>query len=134
MDLVFESTTPDGRVISSRIFKDIDETTDSYVHRSPDGLLYSTQFAQPALVLTAKANFGVLKERGVIPGNTIFAGHSLGEYAALSAFSDFMSIEDLAELVFYRGLTMQSIVETDENGRTNYGMCAVNPSRVSPSK
>ena len=134
MNLMFENTTPDGQVISSRIFKDIDEHTDSYVHRSPEGLLYSTQFAQPALVLMAKANFEVLKARGVVQEKSSFAGHSLGEYAALSAFSDFMSVEDLAEVVFYRGLMMQSFVETDENGRTNYGMCAVNPSRVSPSK
>ena len=34
-------------------------------------------------------------------------------------------------VVFYRGLTMQVAVERDESGRSNYAMCAVNPSRIS---
>jgi fatty acid synthase subunit beta, fungi type len=34
-------------------------------------------------------------------------------------------------VVFYRGLTMQVAVERDELGRSNYSMCAVNPSRIS---
>jgi fatty acid synthase subunit beta len=42
-----------------------------------------------------------------------------------------MPIESLVSVVFYRGLTMQVAVERDEQGRTNYSMCAVNPSRIS---
>jgi len=37
----------------------------------------------------------------------------------------------LVSVVFYRGLTMQVAVERDEQGRSNYSMCAVNPSRIS---
>ena len=36
----------------------------------------------------------------------------------------------LVDIVFYRGLTTQHTVERDEQGRSNYAMCAVNPSRV----
>ena len=42
-----------------------------------------------------------------------------------------MPIESLVSVVFYRGLTMQVAVERDEAGRSNYAMCAVNPSRIS---
>jgi fatty acid synthase subunit beta len=42
-----------------------------------------------------------------------------------------MPIESLVSVVFYRGLTMQVAVERDEAGRSNYSMCAVNPSRIS---
>jgi len=133
MSMAVENTGSDGRIVSQRIFKDIDENTDSYTHRSPQGLLYSTQFAQPALTLMAKASFDVLQARGLIQDQSSFAGHSLGEYAALAAFADYMPIEDLVTLVFYRGLTMQVCVERDDSGRTNYSMCALNPSRVSQS-
>ena len=36
-------------------------------------------------------------------------------------------------LIFYRGITMQRAVERDSENRSNYAMCAVNPSRVSPT-
>jgi hypothetical protein len=39
-------------------------------------------------------------------------------------------VSSLVSVVFYRGLTMQVAVERDAEGRSNYGMCAVNPSRV----
>ncbi|CRK44419.1 hypothetical protein BN1723_019439, partial [Verticillium longisporum] len=42
-----------------------------------------------------------------------------------------MPIESLVSVVFYRGLTMQVAVERDAAGRSNYSMCAINPSRIS---
>lgn len=33
---------------------------------------------------------------------------------------------------FYRGMTMQNAVPRDALGRSDYGMCAVNPQRVGP--
>ena len=133
ISITVETSGANGEVSLQRIFKDVDENTESYTHRAPNGLLYSTQFAQPALTLMAKASFAALRAKSLIPDGSIFAGHSLGEYAALSAFSECMRIEDLITLVFYRCLTMQLSVERDEAGRTNYAMCALNPSRVSPS-
>lgn len=133
MSITVENSGANGEVGPQKIFKDIDESTESYTHRAPDGLLFSTQFAQPALTLMAQASFATIKAKSLIPDGSTFAGHSLGEYAALSAFSECMRIEDLITLVFYRGLTMQLAVERDETGKTNYAMCALNPSRVSPS-
>jgi fatty acid synthase subunit beta len=72
-----------------------------------------------------------MKCKGRVPRVSTFAGHSLGEYSALAALADVMPIESLVSVVFYRGLTMQVAVERDHDGRSNYSMCAVNPSRIS---
>ncbi|KAI5794515.1 acyl transferase domain-containing protein [Peziza echinospora] len=131
MSMTFESVAADGTTKSERIFKDIDEKTASYTYRSPTGLLSATQFTQPALTLMEKASFEDMVSRGLVQRDSAFAGHSLGEYSALAALAEVMPIESLVSVVFYRGLTMQVAVERDESGRSNYSMCAVNPSRVS---
>jgi fatty acid synthase subunit beta, fungi type len=131
MAMTFETVSADGTVKSERIFKDIDEKTTSYTYRSPTGLLSATQFTQPALTLMEKASFEDMKSKGLVPRDSTFAGHSLGEYSALTALADVMPIESLVSVVFYRGLTMQVAVERDAAGRSNYSMCAVNPSRIS---
>jgi fatty acid synthase subunit beta, fungi type len=131
MAMTFETVSADGSVKSERIFKDIDEKTTSYTYRSPTGLLSATQFTQPALTLMEKASFEDMKSKGLVPRDSTFAGHSLGEYSALTALADVMPIESLVSVVFYRGLTMQVAVERDAAGRSNYSMCAVNPSRIS---
>ncbi len=128
--MTFE-TIVDGKIVSEKIFKDIDEKTTSFTFKNPGGLISATQFTQPALTLMEKASFEDLKSKGLIPADCIFAGHSLGEYASLASLAEVMSIESLVEIVFYRGMTMQVAVPRDEQGRSNYGMIAVNPSRVS---
>jgi fatty acid synthase subunit alpha, fungi type len=60
-----------------------------------------------------------------------FAGHSLGEYSALASIADVLPISALVDVVFYRGITMQRAVERDFENRSNYAMCAVNPSCIS---
>lgn len=129
--MTFETVSADGLIKSERIFKDINENTPSYTYRSPKGLLSATQFTQPALTLMEKASFEDMKAKGLVPRDSTFAGHSLGEYSALAALAEVMPIESLVSVVFYRGLTMQVAVERDASGRSNYSMCAVNPSRIS---
>lgn len=131
MAMTFESVNADGSIKSEKIFKGIDENTASYTYRSPTGLLSATQFTQPALTLMEKASFEDMRSKGLVQRDSSFAGHSLGEYSALAALADVMPIESLVSVVFYRGLTMQVAVERDEQGRSNYSMCAVNPSRIS---
>ena len=131
MAMTFETVAADGSVKSEKIFKEIDENTTSYTYRSPTGLLSATQFTQPALTLMEKASFEDMRQRGLVQNDSTFAGHSLGEYSALAALAEVMPIESLVSVVFYRGLTMQVAVERDEQGRSNYSMCAVNPSRIS---
>lgn len=131
MAMTFETVAADGSIKSERIFKEISDKTQFYTYRSPTGLLSATQFTQPALTLMEKASFEDMKAKGLVPRDSTFAGHSLGEYSALAALADVMPIESLVSVVFYRGLTMQVAVERDELGRSNYSMCAVNPGRIS---
>lgn len=131
MSMTFETVTADGTVKSEKIFKEINEDTTSYTYRSPNGLLSATQFTQPALTLMEKASFEDMRAKGLVQRDSSFAGHSLGEYSALAALAEVMPIESLVSVVFYRGLTMQVAVERDATGRSNYSMCAVNPSRIS---
>lgn len=133
MSMTFESVNADGTIKSEKIFKEVDENTTSYTYRSPTGLLSATQFTQPALTLMEKASFEDMRSKGLVQRDSSFAGHSLGEYSALAALADVMPIESLVSVVFYRGLTMQVAVERDDQGRSNYSMCAVNPSRISKS-
>lgn len=130
MDMTFETVAADGSIKSEKIFKEITEETTSYTYRSPTGLLSATQFTQPALTLMEKASFEDMLAKGLVQRDSSFAGHSLGEYSALAALAEVMPIESLVSVVFYRGLTMQVAVERDEAGRSNYSMCAVNPSRI----
>ena len=131
MSMTFETVNADGSIKSEKIFKEVEETTTSYTYRSPTGLLSATQFTQPALTLMEKASFEDMLSKGLVQRQSSFAGHSLGEYSALAALAEVMPIESLVSVVFYRGLTMQVAVERDEQGRSNYSMCAVNPSRIS---
>lgn len=131
MSMTFESVNADGSIKSEKIFKEVNEKTTSYTYRSPTGLLSATQFTQPALTLMEKASFEDMRSKGLVQRDSSFAGHSLGEYSALAALAEVMPIESLVSVVFYRGLTMQVAVERDATGRSNYSMCAVNPSRIS---
>ncbi|MCJ1306830.1 beta subunit of fatty acid synthetase [Agyrium rufum] len=131
MSMTFETVNADGSIKSEKIFKEINEDTASYTYRSPTGLLSATQFTQPALTLMEKASFEDMRSKGLVQSDSSFAGHSLGEYSALTALAEVMPIESLVAVVFYRGLTMQVAVERDEQGRSTYSMCAVNPSRIS---
>ena len=128
--LTIERVAEDGQVIQEPIIKSLTPTSQSYTFTDPRGLLYSTQFAQPALVLMEMATYLDLESKGLIQEGASYAGHSLGEYSALGALANVMSMESLVSLVFYRGLTMQVAMERDQEGRTAFSMMAVNPSRV----
>lgn len=132
-----EITTPDGRTIRKTLLPGLTRESLSYTFSCPSGLLFFSSFAQPAIVLVEKIMFEDMKSRGLVPSNPFFAGHSLGEYGALLAFSGFMTTKELMELAFYRGLSLQFAMERDSNGETNYGMVAANPQRIGkcePSK
>lgn len=133
ISMMFETIGDDGEIRSEKIFKDIDHTTTLYAFVLPTGLLSATQFTQPALTLMEKASYEDIKAKGLVPSDVMFAGHSLGEYSALTSLANVMPIESLVDVVFYRGMTMQVAVPRDDLGHSNYGMCAVNPMRVSPT-
>lgn len=131
MDMSYDTMDKDGNVKTLPLFGDIDIRTARYTFSHPNGLLYATQFAQIALVVTEKAAFEDMRGKGFVQNNCAFAGHSLGEYSALASIADVLAISALVDVVFYRGITMQRAVERDAKNRSNYAMCAVNPSRIS---
>jgi len=126
----------DGTESKVPIFDSITPTTKSYTFKNADGLLSSTQFAQPAISLMNLAELAVLKARGLVQADAPFAGHSLGEFSALAGCAEIYSVETLMRLTFYRGMVMQRLFrkEGDEKGGTDFGMVAVNPARVSQGK
>ncbi|KAK1623304.1 acyl transferase domain-containing protein [Colletotrichum phormii] len=134
IDMALKS--PDGT--AHKLFAGISKTTKSYTFRHPDGLIFASEFAQPALAVSSKARFADLAAHELVPtpldsdnGNgPLFAGHSLGEYAALSTMGDAMSTEELAAITWYRGLLMQPSMHHDAERQLPYAMVAVNPSKV----
>lgn len=100
---------------------------DGSVARHPAGVLFRTEFTQPALVALAAAQTAELREAGALPGGAIVAGHSVGEFSALVALG-VLPLEAALELVHARGLAMQRHVPRDAEGRSGYGLCVVDPS------
>ena len=133
MNMLYETIAADGTVSQIPIFPKIKENTMSFTFKHPQGLLSATQFTQPALTLTAIASFMDMKAHGLVQSQSAFAGHSLGEYAALASIGEVLAVENMMDVTFYRGMTMQVAVPRDEQGRSQYGMCAVNPLRVGPT-
>ncbi|KAJ2244396.1 fatty acid synthase alpha subunit Lsd1, partial [Coemansia sp. RSA 455] len=111
------------------LFPDITLDSSSYTHQSPTGLLNATQFTQVALVTFAMAAVADMRANSLVQRDAVFAGHSLGEYAALASINSLFTLEDALDICFYRGLLMQLAVERDAQGRSQYGMVAVDPSR-----
>ena len=133
MEMTYDAMDKDSVIRALPLFGDINFRTQRYTFSHPNGLLFATQFAQIALVVTDKAAFEDMQLKGFIQNDAIFAGHSLGEYSALASVAGVLPISSLVDVVFYRGITMQRAVERDSANRSNYAMCAVNPSRISPS-
>ena len=132
--MTHKAILPDGKEIMKTVIEGLTPESPSHTFRDERGLLFSTQFAQPALTLMEMAELEHLRSKGLVQERALFAGHSLGEYSALGAFTTFMPVEELLNLVFYRGLTMQTAMQRDEAGRTDFSMVAVNPSRIGKSK
>lgn len=104
-------------------------TAKGTVYRHPEGVLHLTQFTQVALATLAFAQTARLREAGAVVDGAYFAGHSLGEYNALSAYAQVIDLETVLELVFHRGATMHNLVPRDEFGRSNYRMGALRPNQ-----
>lgn len=76
--------------------------------------LNMTENTQPALMAVSMAIVNVLKKAGVdISSASFVAGHSLGEYSALTAAGTF-SLSDTAKLLKIRGQAMQKAVPVGE--------------------
>ncbi|MDF2927670.1 MAG: malonyl CoA-ACP transacylase [Paenibacillaceae bacterium] len=73
----------------------------------PDELLKQTAYTQPALVAASLAFYEAFREKGVLPDYV--AGHSLGEYSALTV-AGVLRYEDAVRTVRARGELMEQAV------------------------
>ncbi|KAJ2678474.1 fatty acid synthase alpha subunit Lsd1 [Coemansia spiralis] len=131
--LTYETVDSEGNSKVLRLFPDIADDSPFFTFKSPNGLLQATQFTQPALMLFELSSYADMRAKSLIQKNAPFAGHSLGEYGALSAIGEVLAVEAVVEVGFYRGMTMQRAVERDSLNRSQYSMMAVNPARVGKS-
>ncbi|MCS4492468.1 type I polyketide synthase [Corynebacterium sp. ES2715-CONJ3] len=104
------------------------------VFTHPEGVLYLTQFTQVAMACLAVAQIAELDEAHTLENNAYFAGHSVGEYTALAAYSHVITLENVVEIVYQRGLTMHRLVERDEKGNSQYGLAALRPHKMGLSE
>ncbi|MFT5458789.1 MAG: fatty acid synthase, partial [Myxococcota bacterium] len=95
--------------------------------RHPEGVLNLTQFTQVAMAVLAAAQVAELEEAGALVEDALFAGHSVGEYAALSGYSKVLPLESVVQLVWRRGLTMHSLVPRDAAGESGWRMGVIRP-------
>src|SRR5699024_856349 len=86
----------------------------------PAGTLFLTQFMQVAMSTFVCAQIAELAVAGEKTQDTYSAGHSVGEYNALAAYAQVLSLEAVVEIVYARGLTMHRLVDRDAEGNTNY--------------
>jgi len=84
------------------LFPELREDSESLTFLGPQGLLNSTQFTQPALMLMEYAGFRDMQQRGLISPRAHFAGHSLGEYAAISSVADVLPLDAVLDITFLR--------------------------------
>ncbi len=96
----------------------------------PQGVLFLTQFTQVAMVVLAVAQVAELRAQGALVPDAMLAGHSLGEYSALTAIAAVVPLAAAIEVVYQRGLTMDRLVPRDALGRTPYAMRVIRPNLV----
>ena len=106
--------------VARRVFAEVDDALgqdlSGLMADGPERELTLTENAQPALMAVSMAVLAVLREEhgiGVERLGRCVAGHSLGEYTALTAVGSF-SIGDAARLLRIRGLAMQTAVPVGE--------------------
>ncbi|AGS33885.1 fatty acid synthase [Corynebacterium maris DSM 45190] len=98
--------------------------------KHPEGVLHLTQFTQVALAVVAYAQTERLREADALASNSMYAGHSLGEYTALASLANIFDLEAVIDVVYSRGSAMGTLVDRDEHGRSNYGMGALRPNMI----
>lgn len=109
-----------NHAVARDIFNAVDDALghklSNLMAEGPEDTLTLTENAQPALMAVSMAALAVLREEyGVrlVDLGRFVAGHSLGEYTALTAAGVF-SVDDAARLLRIRGLAMQTAVPVGE--------------------
>ena len=105
-------TFPDARDVFQEIDEALSQKLSTMIFEGDESDLNMTENTQPALMAVSMAVINVLKKQGNIDlgkACKFVAGHSLGEYSALTA-AETVSIADTARLLKLRGKSMQDAV------------------------
>ncbi|MBN8186443.1 ACP S-malonyltransferase [Salipiger thiooxidans] len=101
---------PAARAIFDEVDEALGEKLSALIWEGDADTLTLTENAQPALMATSMAALRALEAEGVAVTDASFvAGHSLGEYSALTA-AGALSVADAARLLRTRGRAMQNAV------------------------
>ncbi len=96
-----------------QVFDEVSDTLNddiwALISEGPLERLNQTEYTQVAMLAADVAVFNVLRSHTQLPNTMYFAGHSLGEYAALVC-ADALSLSAAAKLVQKRGQLMQETV------------------------
>ncbi|EPY25776.1 acyl transferase-like protein [Angomonas deanei] len=104
----------------------LDKTKTTVSHK--DGVLTLTYFTQPCTLAAQLLALEHYKsQKGELENVAAFAGHSLGEFTALTALEVF-SPETAANLTFRRGMLMETTLDLFD--RTKHRLYACNPLRA----
>ncbi len=104
--------SPAAREVFEEVDDALGQKLSAIMRGGPDETLMLTENAQPAIMANAIATLRVLEKEGgysISDTGDCVAGHSLGEYTALSAVGAF-TLPDTARLLRLRGLAMQAAV------------------------
>jgi [acyl-carrier-protein] S-malonyltransferase len=109
----------DTRAIARRLFDRADEILrrplSKLCFEGPVEELSRTDNAQPAIYVTSIACLEVAREEGLLPQPAFVAGHSLGEYSALTA-AGVLDFDDGVRLVEERGRLTQAAANATPGG------------------
>ena len=101
----------EARAVFEQVDEALGQKLSDLMWNGPEDELTLTENAQPALMAVSVATMRVLEARGVnlAEAAKYVAGHSLGEYAALTA-AGALQLDDTARLLKLRGQAMQRAV------------------------
>jgi [acyl-carrier-protein] S-malonyltransferase len=102
----------EARDVFARIDESLKQNLSKIMFEGPEADLNLTENTQPALMAVSMAVINILKSQGGIRIENacqFVAGHSLGEYVALTA-TGALDLEDTARLLKLRGQSMQRAV------------------------
>src|SRR6266704_2532028 len=115
MAMTYDAMDKDGNIKTLPLFADINVRTLKYTFSHPNRLLFATQFAQIALVVTEKAAFEDMHMKGFVQNDCAFAGHSLGEYSSLASITDVLPSSMSVSIVVLRcNMQLNVIQKTDQ--------------------
>jgi [acyl-carrier-protein] S-malonyltransferase len=115
MGKAFAEQSPEAAAVFAEVDAALGEPLARLIWDGPLERLTLTEHAQPALMTVSIAVLRLLEARGVNLAHDVafVAGHSLGEYSALTAAGS-LSLADAATLLRTRGQAMQAAVPVGE--------------------